>query len=104
MLTLLRFLPNINGAGWILSGFLLCTVLFFAACLSRRANRTKKGRKRLLLSLPGAEILCDLLWTLGFFPNGSYCNPGLGGAHFLLLWPALLLAAALLVTARNATH
>lgn len=85
---------NVSDAKLWLGGFFLCAALYVVFNLFRKANRTKKGIKLLLIGLLVAEIICDIFWKFCFYPRGEYVNPGLAGIFSLLAWPLLLIAVS----------
>ncbi|OQB22369.1 MAG: hypothetical protein BWY11_02086 [Firmicutes bacterium ADurb.Bin182] len=87
-----------------LYGIFICLLVFTAICLLFKANRTKKGIIIILLSLLAAEIICDVIWFLIYFSDGSYYNYGLKGVFGLLLWPAMLILAGVISTKLNITR
>ena len=100
MLTVLyMLLDGIVGMGITLAGYALCVAAYFFLCFLFRCNRM--GKRKVFFGWLACELLCDVLWYLIYYPNGSYVNYGLGGATGSLLLPAALAAAGVLVAAIN---
>ena len=56
----------------------------------------------MLLGLLAAEIICDGVWAVCYYPGGEYYNYGIGAVYGLLLWPCLLFLTGFIVTKINA--
>ena len=101
MITMLISLGYVTGAEVGLLGWAVCAAMYFGMCLAFAANRTPQGFHRIWDYFLVAELLVDLSWCLlYYFPEG-YRNMGLGGIAGALLWPAVLLAAGAIATAKN---
>ena len=98
---MLTLLLRPQQMGWItLAFFLICLALALAGFFCFRANRTKTGSVRLLLTVLAAEMMTDSLWLWMFVVQGK--NHGLGGSYLrLLLWPLLLVIGGALITVFN---
>ena len=101
MFTAIYSLGKVVGAELLVAGVLLCAALYLGMGLLFPANRTKRGRRTLLLALLCAELLCDGLWFAFYFPGGHYHNYGIGGVFGAFLWPLLLLIAGGIAAAVN---
>lgn len=84
---------GIEGIEFVLTGCVLCLGAFFILSASLRRNRTRKGLKRIGIAMLSCELLSSLLWSLIFYPHGTYHNYGLQGALFGLIYPASLAIA-----------
>lgn len=82
-------------------------ILFWAACLALYLaiflflNRTKKGRKNVLIGLLLAEIVFDLVWAVIYSFNKVFIEFGVGITYGLFMWGALLLAAGVAATVKT---
>lgn len=101
MLFSLYTLGKVSGAEFMLVGVLVCALIYLAVCLPLGANRTGRGPRRVLLALLIADLVCDALWYVMYFPGGEYRNWGIGGVFGAALWPLLLCIAGGVVTALN---
>ena len=101
MITAFYSLGNVVGAELMVAGVIVCAVLYLIIGLLFPANRTKRGRRTLLLALVCAEVICDGLWFALYFPGGHYHNYGIGGVFGAFLWPLLLLIAGGVAAAVN---
>lgn len=101
MITSIYSLGKVVGAELMVAGLLVCAALYLGLSLLIRANRTKRGIRVLLLALLGAEVVCDAVWFLLYFPGGDYHNYGIGGALGVFLWPMLLCLAGGIASAVN---
>lgn len=101
MITAIRSLSQVHGAQlWLLFWF-ICALGYLGIGFLIRENRTGKGRRNVLLGLLAAEIVVDLVWAAIYYPNGVYCNHGLGAVFGLGLWVVVPAAVLGIVTAHN---
>lgn len=101
MITMLISLGYVTGADAGLLGWVLCAMAYFAVCMAFSANRTRTGAHRVWDWFLVSELLVDLAWCLMYYFPDGYRNMGLGGIAGVLLWPAFLLVAGAMVTAKN---
>ncbi len=81
--------------------FLICTLLYLAIALFPRRNRTKTGRRAVLLGALGVLFLSGIVWYIVFASPISR-NWGLGGSYlWMAVCPALYLLIGLAVTCHN---
>jgi len=99
MVTMLLSLGQVQGALIGLIGLLLSALLWIAFCFCFKRNR--QGKKAVWLSLLTAEVICDGVWRLYYYPHGDYVNHGLAGMGAILIWPLLLAIAFFAVMAIN---
>lgn len=93
MFTSVYALGRVTGAGFLPVWVILWGGIYLALSFLLPGNRTGKGARTVLLALLFAELLCDTVWLLVYFPGGHYHNYGVGGVYGVLLWPLLLLIA-----------
>jgi len=104
MVTAIRSLTNVHGAGlWLLFWF-VCLVVYLCVCFLIKANRTKHGIKGIFIGLLIAEVIIDLVWGVIYYHGGSYTNYGMSAVLGLLMWIPVLLITGIIVTIRNKSH
>ena len=102
MLTAIYSLEHVYGADVWVAFISVCAVLYLGGCSFFHRNRRKRGIRTVLLGLLAAEVICDGVWAVCYYPGGEYCNYGIGSAYGLLLWPGLLCLAGFTATMINA--
>ena len=101
MITAIYSLSFVHGAElWILFWF-LCLIAYLGICFAFRTNRTKSGRKTVLVGLLIAEVLIDLVWAIVYYHNGTYLNYGIGAVYGIVLWIPVLAVTAIIVSVKN---
>ena len=101
MVTAIYSLGQVHGAQLWLLFWLVCAIAYMGICLIKRANRTKRGIKTMLIGLLIAEVIVDLIWAIIYYHNGSYINYGIGAVYGLFTWIPILLITAAIVTINN---
>ena len=101
MMTAIYGLSLVHGAElWILFWF-LCLIAYLGICFAFRTNRTKSGRKTVLVGLLIAEVLIDLVWAIVYYHNGTYLNYGIGAVYGIIMWIPVLAVTAMIVSLKN---
>ena len=101
MVTAVYSLSFVHGAELWLLFWLLCLIAYLGICFAFRINRTKSGRKTVLVGLLIAEVLIDLLWAVIYYHNGTYLNYGIGAVYGIILWIPVLAITAMIVSVKN---
>lgn len=101
MITAIYSLSFVHGAElWILFWF-LCLIAYLGICFAFRTNRTKSGRKTVLVGLLIAEVLIDLVWAIVYYHNGTYLNYGIGAVYGIIMRIPVLAVTAMIVSLKN---
>ena len=101
MLTGMYGIGRFSGAEVVLLANGLWLMLCVGGSFLFRCNRTPGGRRRLLWGIFLAAAFCDAVMFWALFPHGNYVNHGIGAAWGMLVYPAVVFAAAALLTAWN---
>ncbi len=105
MITAIRSLEQVQG-GYLFGIFFAgCMLLYLLFNVMIQHNRTPIGRMVFLIGAIAAAILCDVIWTVWFYPQGEYVNRGLGGSIIgMFVWPGVLICVTLIVNFINALN
>lgn len=102
MITLILLLSeSVNGAGMLLAAFLLTALMYFLINLCFERNRTKNGIIRVSVFLVLCELISDIIFYSVYFTDGEDSNPGIAGLGVLLIYPALLILAAMIINLKK---
>lgn len=101
MATALYSISHVHGAEVLAVFLLLGAGGYYGCCMLIKRNRTRRGRRNVLLGLLAAEVVMDLLWALIYYHNGTYHNYGIGAVFGFLLWIPALVVAGIAATYGN---
>ncbi len=87
-------------APWI--GFWLCAIaVCFGVFFAFPKNRTKEGRKRLLVAFAAAETVFDIVSFLYFSAHPVLWAYGAGFTYGLFFWCGIMILSGILVSVLN---
>lgn len=101
MLTITRFIFQINGWEIVLSGSIIFAAFFFLVFLAFGANRNKRAINIYLISMLSVFEVCDFIWLAYFYPRGEFVNHGLITVMIFLLFPLFCIVLNTLLTIIN---
>ncbi len=101
MVTAIYSLSNVHGAEIWLLFWVICVAAYLGIGFLIKQNRTKQGKKTMLIGLLIAEVVIDFAWALFYYDNGAYINYGVGATYGLFWWIPVLIITLVIVTVKN---